>query len=342
MTTRSKTCCVLASVWFASMCNCTTSAQQYDYPPGTGPGDEPFIEQVEAEDQKLRDQGIGGNWWGTSVAQRVRKLKIEKELRENIDTLPKDHWAHEFAGVYYEGDGLGTNITISVAPNAGVTYTWYGCMGLYDAAHGEIVETFDDGVRVKLITDSKVGDDGMDYMTGRLTFLRWGDKRYLLPENEMTQLMNDLNNRKSYFFFPERDMRDRLDVESISLLNRTQPVGLPQLSDRWNAMLIRTPIKLTVIGVDGVYMKPFGDDSAHVGCQLALNKGSAAGMFVGMEFNVKTDSGEFPVTVTETNDHSCRAEIAWYVLDPNPAFVPPEKGQQIIVPGVDPARLEAR
>src|SRR4029079_175087 len=59
----------------------------------------------------------------------------QKRINQEIETLG----AHPWAGVYYYGDGLGANITLTVAPAAGFLYTLHGCLGLYDFNHGPIV-----------------------------------------------------------------------------------------------------------------------------------------------------------------------------------------------------------
>jgi hypothetical protein len=45
-----------------------------------------------------------------------------------------------WAGRYFEGDGTGRNIDLSLTPDAGVAATWKGCLGTYGANHGSLVE----------------------------------------------------------------------------------------------------------------------------------------------------------------------------------------------------------
>lgn len=46
---------------------------------------------------------------------------------------------HPWAGRYYHGDGLGANVTLTLAPESGFTVTWFGCLGLYDLNYGDVV-----------------------------------------------------------------------------------------------------------------------------------------------------------------------------------------------------------
>jgi len=95
----------------------------------------PTREQMGQDAQNLRD---------AASDIRAREVRILAELDAVTQPdLPEDHWAREWAGEYYVGDGLGMNVRILVAPTAGMTYTWRGCLGLYDGNQGEIVGTFD-------------------------------------------------------------------------------------------------------------------------------------------------------------------------------------------------------
>jgi hypothetical protein len=49
--------------------------------------------------------------------------------------VPAAHSA-KFAGTYYNGDGLGVNINLKLAPDGSYTADWHGCLGLYGEASG--------------------------------------------------------------------------------------------------------------------------------------------------------------------------------------------------------------
>src|ERR1700730_15103618 len=61
---------------------------------------------------------------------RARKGKIQAEI--------KGLGEHPWAGEYYEGDGLGVGISLSLAPESGFVFEWHGCMGVYDRNYGEL------------------------------------------------------------------------------------------------------------------------------------------------------------------------------------------------------------
>ena len=67
-------------------------------------------------------------------------VRRRERVREAIQMPPQAAWA----GEYLEGDGLGENVVLSLAPSAGIAATWHGCMGLYGSNEGEVEER-DDG-----------------------------------------------------------------------------------------------------------------------------------------------------------------------------------------------------
>lgn len=50
--------------------------------------------------------------------------------------------AHPWAGCWYTGDGLGTNVTLWLAPDTGCVTRWTGCLGLYGANWGSVREEY--------------------------------------------------------------------------------------------------------------------------------------------------------------------------------------------------------
>ena len=64
------------------------------------------------------------------VIIKAKSQKIEKEIARLKD--------HPWAGQYFFGDGLGANVSLTLAPENGFTIIWRGCMGLYDQNHGTV------------------------------------------------------------------------------------------------------------------------------------------------------------------------------------------------------------
>ena len=72
----------------------------------------------------------------SSKAER-RANSLSQQIRQEIGRLK----GHEWAGEYYEGDGLGVNVSLLIAPEHGFVFEWHGCLGLYDRNYGCVATT---------------------------------------------------------------------------------------------------------------------------------------------------------------------------------------------------------
>ena len=119
------------------------------------------------------------NWTDNDTPENraIVKAKFE-EIRAEILTLEDHPWA----GLYYQGDGLGTNLNLAVAPKAGFAFAGRGCVGLSGQNYGEITEK--DG---HLIFSFALKNE--EYMTSGIPekFLPvpWGERMYLIPQGEI-------------------------------------------------------------------------------------------------------------------------------------------------------------
>lgn len=120
------------------------------------------------------------------VAQR--EIDRRRPLfRAEIEALPE----HQWAGEYYCGDGLGMNVALLAAPDAGFLYTWYGCLGLYDWNWGDI-ESFENGILTVKFDRPVPTPNGMRYInTNQFALVRWSDRRLLVPLDKMEELIKE-------------------------------------------------------------------------------------------------------------------------------------------------------
>ncbi len=112
------------------------------------------------------------------ISEEIQSLKVAPAEGPNA-------WGNEWAGVYRSG--LWESSSIAVAPENGVQYMRVGCVGLYDQNSGRIEQVLPDRLIVKLAVD------GAGYMSPQLLFIRWGDRRYLVPESRMVEFCNAHN-----------------------------------------------------------------------------------------------------------------------------------------------------
>src|SRR5262245_58324101 len=147
------------------------------------------------------------------------------------------------------------SVRILVAPTSGITYTWNGCMGLYDGNHGDIVEAFDldgdgrsDGLKIKWVLQTK---SDYDFDSESFYFVRWSGanggrgRQYIVPEEQMMELVNDYNQggfaRDALYHAPMK--YDRAAGENPHRVRSALPVeGAPQLPAKWATLLITEPI----------------------------------------------------------------------------------------------------
>ena len=239
----------------------------------------------------------------------ARRERIEAEL-ETLEREPKPegHWANEWAGSYCEGDGLGMNVRIKIAPDAGVTYTWHGCLGLYDGNHGDIVRVFDDGVEVDLAIDPALG--GYRSIDTRLYFVRWGDQRFLVPKANMLELVNNYNvggyQRTSMFRIARKDGTNRRFTA-----DEARVAGRPELPPEYTKLIIEEPLSLVILSVKAVEQEkelPF----AVVLGDIEFEGGSDRGVYVGLEFPIETGRHYGTVEITSVDDTTCEGRYTGY------------------------------
>lgn len=92
------------------------------------------------------------------------------------------------AGDYFFGDGLGVNRWLSVHPDGTYNYTWRGCLGLYESAYGRI-SLDDEGVA--FFGPAEEGGEGG--LSLRFQVVRWGERTYLVPADEIMKLVEKIN-----------------------------------------------------------------------------------------------------------------------------------------------------
>lgn len=260
-------CGVLLSVLLSGVAATGRSDPQPDaltVPKPTKISAQDFQRLIEAENGRLQN----------------RERRIDAELAALDRTALADgDWAKEWAGTYYTGDGLGMNVTIKIAPKAGITFTWHGCMGLYDANHGDIAGAFEGGISVRLAIDVKAST--FAYMSEKLYFVRWGARRYLVPESRMLELVNNYNDggfaRDGMYSIPLR-----FDGQ-VTRQRCPEPPGRPQLPPQYAKLIIEKPLRITISKVTPHPNREVTDGVEVTDCTVEIVGGQDQGVFVGME-----------------------------------------------------------
>lgn len=112
------------------------------------------------------------------------------ELAPRITTELKTLQDHPWAGLYYEGDGRGENVSLMLAPTTGYLFEWHGCMGLYDRNFGRVAVK--KGNLHLSFTFPNVRE-GFQGIADEFVPVSWGKRMYLIPADDMVGFCNDVN-----------------------------------------------------------------------------------------------------------------------------------------------------
>lgn len=256
-----------------------------------------------------------------------RRTEIRKELA--------GLGPHPWAGEYYEGDGLGANIALSLAPHAGMAATWNGCMGLYGANRGR-VEARDGMLRFVYDTPNTPGFGGFP---DAVHPVRWGARRYLIPDAKMIAFVNAVH----------RGFEPRHDVHGMFLLadgDEKKPAsGLPTLPPQFLALLRRQPLEAQVRSVDHLESKR--DSMPSLGCnhvyRLTLDRGANDRLAPGMALvGVGAARSGITATVLAVAPDSATVKVVGMFEPCNKPKTVPVVGWRFSTGAYDPAKAAAR
>ena len=225
------------------------------------------------------------------------------EVQDRIDAIkveiakPGDH---AWAGEYYQGDGLGSNITFWIAPKSGFAFTHTGCVGLYDENHGDVAER--DGA---VHTTPRLSFDSERWspISAPLVPVRWGERRYLIPQDEIAKFCSEVNQGDEprdgpygRFFLRQDDWQIKVD-------------GLPDVPKEFRKHFLAAPLNAEIIEVGESRLRPSISDFNFRDTTVTLNVGSAAGVLPGMQFQSHDAPPFLQATVTKVFEKTCEAEI---------------------------------
>ena len=204
--------------------------------------------------------------WGkfskkSEAASEAHRKLIEQELKSLHE--------HPWAGSYYDGDGLGMNVRLDLAPRSGFVFTWHGCLGLYDLNYGKVEET---GGRVKLVFRFPNDQKGLGIASELIPVL-WGERHYLIPPDRVVDFTNAINAG----FEPRNGLHGRFLLKDGDELKAAR--GKPKIPQEYSAYLLEHPIEAEISSVKESRV----EDSERI-TNIVLNVGTAQGVKQGMEF----------------------------------------------------------
>lgn len=222
---------------------------------------------------------------------------------DRVVSKPKP--ALNVVGSYYFGDGLGVNCVLDLKANGEFSFTWNGCLGLYDSNSGPYEWNGD----VLVLRPEKPNKrEGFSGTHTRFFPVPWGDRLYLISEEQMLGFCGKYQHGWRGGSYDGRNpsfyMRNGVDAARAGEL---APLGSPPaVPERFRKYLDDEFCALVTKVLDAKH--------------VTVNKGAADGVYAGTKLS--TLNGKW-MAVTLVREHDCDCQM-W-----NPKQAAPKLGSQL-------------
>jgi len=236
-------------------------------------------------------------WKDAEEEARARRARIEAE----IDALGPEH---AWAGRHYYGDGRGTSVDLTLAPQSGFVFEWNGCTGWYDRNFGSVREVGDRLVLSFEFENVRGENRGLDpeFLT-----IPWGRRRYLIPPDKLIAFANRINQgdeprSRIHGYFPLKRGGENEHVQG--------KLGLPP---ELAALVLDTPLEAHITRI--LETRAIEEEGrAWFTSRVALDAGKAQGVFEGMHLFVP--EAQRWITIDLLGDHESEAEQSLKGVEP--------------------------
>ncbi|MCP4247770.1 MAG: hypothetical protein GY778_12045 [bacterium] len=225
---------------------------------------------------------------------------------------------HPWAGSYYHGDGLGVNADLRIAPESGFVFVWTGCLGVYDRNYGDVVVT--DRGTIEFSFTFVNNQDGFRGTAPEVVPIRWSDRRYLIPVDDVVEFCNWVNDRG--------EPRNRMHgFWYLRQGDHEKPVtGAPELPEEYQACLLNETVFAEIIEIGETTVKQrVGGWFSHT-TPVKINVGREEKILPGMSFNIyrqqDTSALLASIRVVNTDEHTSSAILEQMQTDDRPPPVP--------------------
>ncbi len=240
------------------------------------------------------------NRTSSDLSERVNKIKDE------LEHPPADApaWAAEWAGRYRGRElGWGSGETFWLAPTSGVLFTAYNCEGLVDWRESEIVETFEGGIKIRTVAGQNISPQHV--LTSTLHFVKWGDRRYLVPQYLMQDFVDKFNEggraRRVLGGIPLKQNA----MQGDDRYYRPCPAGKPELPEPWFSKLLDESIKYKVLAVREPVKQDIKGEPRRWWAYLDLDKGFKDGVANGMRLEYRVGDCTAEVGIQAVTENTC-------------------------------------
>jgi hypothetical protein len=241
--------------------------------------------------------------------QQIWELKHSNEVmselkrrEDSFETEMATGAVPDWAGLYYDGDGLGRNLVIRVTPQGGFIFTWSGCMGLYDLNYGPVAYR---GGRL-LMTFELPNDPKHFGGPNSLLHVRWGERNYLLADEDLKPFVNAVNSGRE----PQKDCVPRCGSFFLREGDNQKPAsGLPDLPAEYLRLLLDRPKVGRVVRVlDSEFEQGPDRSYAWRSTRVEIDLGSDDGVWEGMELHADAYPGS-GYEIVEVQGHTSVAVV---------------------------------
>jgi hypothetical protein len=226
------------------------------------------------------------------AAESEARERLEKIRAELVGSGSEAAWS----GEYYEGDGTGVNIVLSLAPQSGFVFEWEGCLGVYDRNFGTVAAGSD---RIELAFHYFNLREQFRGLSPVFIPVQWGERRYLVPPEKIDQFCTDANSgdepRDSSVGFYLLRLGDEKKAAR----------GLPDVPGDFGRLLLRAPLEPKIIEV----LDSWKHDTHLFLTRVRLDMGSDRGVVPGMRMS-RIESEQYQRLVIENvSEQSCTAIV---------------------------------
>jgi hypothetical protein len=233
------------------------------------------------------------------ITRRRRAIRLELLWRRCTRPFRslvglKHPWADEWAGLYLCGSGF-DETKVTLAPMFGFTYSVWGDSDcdIFESNYGRVLESTTEWVRVELKRTQP-----SRFLSDRFWFVRWGPRRYLVPERVMMEMINRYNtggmSRRIGFWYPSQTFLDDRDANPPEA-----PLEVPA---PYNGLVLRRPLTLRVTAV-------LGEQTRERDSEVEFEGGSEDGAYAGIDFRAFLIPEFWRIRVDQVSARSSRGWI---------------------------------
>ena len=272
----------------------------------------------------------GEQVWKLKQSETVTAEIARRETRvaEELEGGSAPAWA----GKYQRGDGLGVNVNVSLAPKGGFVFTWYGCLGRYDANYGAVTEKDGDLAFDFELPNSPASGPGI---ASAFVPVRWGDRQYLIALDQAREFANAVNSGREPC---KQFCTEFLLREGDELVDAT---GRPEMPKDWARYLLAKPIEAAFVQVLETSVEPDTHGSpdnpyAWRRTKIRIAAGRQQGVWEGMTFyDTSPEARGIEYIVAAVGDHGATAvstELVTGLGEDDPVTLPAKLSTRMFNP----------